>query len=612
MRHFFTSASPINDVKERLDLIEVISDYIQVQQAGQNYRAVCPFHHEKTPSFMASADKQIWHCFGCGEGGDVFGFVMRMEGMEFGETLRMLAKRAGVELQPQTSKQITEGQRKERLSALLSDASRYYVQTLRSENGKTARDYLKNRHLDDRTVDDFRIGYAPDEFQALGPYLAKQGYSEQEMLQSGMVAKSKTGRMYDRFRHRVMFPIHDHLGTMVGFTGRTLDSDNKEIAKYMNTPESAIYHKGKLLYALDAAKKTIRRLGSAIIVEGQMDVITSHQNGIRNTVASSGTALTPEQLTLLKRYTSNIFFAFDADAAGQKATKKGIRVAMEQGFNIKIITPPGGKDPDECINENLDTWFAAIRDAQFVMDFYIDTLLAQTDLNHPVQRKQMVAETLEMIKHIPERIEQINYTKKVSERIGVPIQSLLEILDKHIAQSKQEKKQTNSTESTPKKAKKGNAREEIEEDIIVLMLKYPDEYKLVKRMIQGDEWKTPVGQKMYSLFRNRTNNQEGTILPMPEILIRENLSDEERHKLKVAQMRYETTGEHTMDDDKKNLHDLIKRMRTFSIRQKLKQEELRLRQAETKQNPQELNEIITNVQAITKQLSELIGTNHNS
>jgi len=333
--------SPAEEVKSRLDIIDVVSEYFPLKPAGANWRARCPFHEERTPSFMVSKSKQIWHCFGCGEGGDIFSFVMKQEGLEFPDALRLLADKAGVRLKAEDP---TIRSERQRLMALLEAAVVFWSEVLwREVSAKSAMSYLvEERKLKPETIRAWRLGYASDSWEALINHLVKLGYKEEEMIKSGVAIRKMETRgrgAYDRFRNRIIFPIANTSGQIIGISGRTLSSSETE-AKYVNTPETLLYYKGQVLYGLDKAKTSVKQQNLAIIVEGNMDAIASHETGVANVVASSGTALTQDQVRLLKRFTDNLAFAFDADAAGESATLRGLVMALSDGCQVSLIRLP--------------------------------------------------------------------------------------------------------------------------------------------------------------------------------------------------------------------------------------------------------------------------------
>ncbi|MFA6551593.1 MAG: DNA primase, partial [Patescibacteria group bacterium] len=319
-----------DEIKSRLDLVEVIREYVQLKAVGVNFQARCPFHREKTPSFVVSPERQIWKCFGCGKGGDVFSFIMEMEGLSFIEALRELAPKAGIELKRHNPQEISK---RNRLLDIMELAVKYYHKLLiEAPSAKPALAYLKNRGLSDDMIEKWQIGYSPESWDSILNFLKAGGYSEQEIFLSGLtVKKENANSYYDRFRGRIMFPINDYNGSPVAFSARV--SPEREAAekmgKYINSPQTPIYDKSRILFGLDKAKQFIRENEAAIIVEGQMDAISSHQAGVKNVVASSGTAFSAEQIKLIKRYTDNILFSFDSDAAGELATNRGEEAARD-------------------------------------------------------------------------------------------------------------------------------------------------------------------------------------------------------------------------------------------------------------------------------------------
>lgn len=417
-----------DEIKSKIDLVDLISEYIQLKPAGANFKAVCPFHHEKTPSFMVSRPKQIWHCFGCNQGGDLFGFIMKMEGLEFPEALRLLAEKAGVKL-PAYSSELSSSVRNRLLDVVKLAAKFYHKILLDSPKAQTARDYLVKRGVAPEMIEEFQIGFIPDEWDLLTKFLLKKGFGINDLLAAGLTIKKEGGGNYDRFRGRIMFPLSDVHGNIVGFTGRLLDESKPEAGgKYVNTPQTPIYDKSKIIFALDKAKQEIKRQDKVIVVEGQMDVIACHQAGQTNTVASSGTALTIEQAKLLKRFTNNLYIAFDADSAGQMAAERGLGVALEEGMQVKIIRLPAeaGKDPDECLKKNPELWFKAVEQAESIMDYFFQKTLANKDLKKPADRSEVAKILLTQIVKIPDVIEQDFWLKKLADILNIEVSLLRE------------------------------------------------------------------------------------------------------------------------------------------------------------------------------------------
>lgn len=407
-------------IKDRLDIVQVIGEYISLKKAGINWKANCPFHNEKSPSFMVQPEKQFWHCFGCGKGGDIFSFIQEMEGIDFAEALKILADRAGVKLDTFVN-EVNKSQ-KNRILEINNKAAYFFHHFLLEIPASTpAQEYLVRRGLTAETIDQWQVGFVSDQWDLLVKYLLKKGNSIDDLLLSGLVIKKDGGGFYDRFRGRIMFPIWDAHGNIVGFTGRILVETEKSGGKYVNTPQTLVFDKSRILYGLNKAKTEIKSKDMAVLVEGQMDVIACHQAGMKNVVASSGTALTLEQIKLLKRYSNNIAIAFDADAAGQNAAKRGIDIALEQGMSIKIIQIPAGagKDADECLKKDKAVWFKAVEDAKEVMDWYFTTAFSGVDRTDPKQKQKVAITLLPEIIRLPFAVERDHWLNKLAEELGV-------------------------------------------------------------------------------------------------------------------------------------------------------------------------------------------------
>ncbi len=420
----------IEEIKSKIDVVDLVQEYIQIKPAGtNNFKANCPFHHEKTPSFMVSRDKQIWHCFGCGEGGDIFSFVMKMEGLEFPEALRVLAKKAGVQLQyrdPALNNQKTK------LQDICRYAAEFYHKILLDHpKAQSVRDYLKKRQVKDETVETWMLGFAPDAWETLSDFLIKKGFGAEDIFLAGLTVKKERGSgFYDRFRNRLMFPVRDPHGTIVGFGGRWLGPEKAEAAKYVNSPQTLIYDKSHILYGFDLAKQAIKQEKLAVVVEGYMDCIASHQAGVENVVASSGTALTLEQVKLIKRMTTNVAFAFDQDIAGDTASRRGIEVAWQEEMNTKVIRIVGAKDPDELVKMGAELWRRAIAGAQSVMDYYFASVLGKINLSKVDDKKVAAKTLLGVIAKLADKIEQTHYLQKLSSALNVPEDVLRDTLVK--------------------------------------------------------------------------------------------------------------------------------------------------------------------------------------
>lgn len=417
------------EVKSHLDIVDIAGEYLQLKPAGSgSFKTCCPFHQEKTPSFFVNRQRQSWHCFGCDKGGDIISFVMDMEGMDFRDALELLAQKAGVQLPAFDNQKAGERKRMHEVNDL---AARFFrAQLLQASIAEHARKYAEKRNIDDLTGDLFKIGYAPNSWDALTNALKSKDVTEDELLKAGLVGKSQRGSgVYDRFRDRLMFTIQDVHGNVVGFTGRLLTPDAKE-AKYVNTPETLVYKKSAILYALDKAKGDVKSKDLCVIVEGNMDALSSHRAGTANVVASSGTALTGEQLKLIQRFTKNLTIAFDADAAGLNATLRGLDLARAQDFNIKIITLPEGaeKDPDDVISKDPKIWEKAILDAKEIMEWIFQSAFKDRNLADPQDKREIAKKVLPEIKRTADPIVRDHWIKKLAEGLETSEQALRDAL----------------------------------------------------------------------------------------------------------------------------------------------------------------------------------------
>jgi DNA primase len=384
----------VTEVKARLEITEVIGSYVPLKQAGRNLKAPCPFHEEKSASFMVSPEKGIYKCFGCGEGGDIFNFVMKMEGLDFRSSLEMLARKAGVELTARKGENQEVKQLRDRLIEEHELATRYFQLALKQYS--PALEYVfKQRHLTKQTLLDFRIGYAPKGWNGLTDSLRGRGFSQRELLQGGL-AGQREGRstIYDMFRDRIMFPIADRSGQTIGFTGRVLDDG---MPKYLNTPQTPLYDKSQAIFGFHLAKEAVRSKGEVVFVEGNMDVVASHQAGIKQVVAASGTALTLQQLKQFKGLAKRVILAFDSDKAGIAATQRAVPLAQQLGLELHALELKGAKDADELIQKDPALWEEAIKQAQEIRDYWIDKGLQQYDLNSAFGKRQFIERMLQIV-----------------------------------------------------------------------------------------------------------------------------------------------------------------------------------------------------------------------
>lgn len=464
----------IEQIKSKTDIVEFINQYVPLKRAGRNFKALCPFHQEKTPSFVISPERQIWHCFGgCGEGGDIFTFLMKWENIEFYEALKILAKRAGVKLKP--GKWLTgHAKEKERVYEVNHLASEFYHFLLTSHRvGKKAFDYLSSRGIKKESIKLFSLGYAPAAWRTLFPFFRKKGFAEEELERAGLIIRQQA-RFYDRFRGRVVFTLKDHRGNVVGFSGRVLDPKVKE-AKYINTPETLVYHKSDLLYGLDLTKKAVRESDEVIVTEGELDVISSYQAGVQNIVAIKGSALTESQVRLLKRFTENVTLALDSDLAGDQATRRGIETADRGGLFVKVIELKGGNDPDELIKKDPNLWKQAIEKRIPVYDFFLRSALVRLGGDKPEEKKRIAQELLPIWAKITDPIVQAHYVRKLARKLKISEESII------VALSKLEQKTESKKEAILPPAREKSREEILEEYFLALLLKLGQ----IKEFLEG-------------------------------------------------------------------------------------------------------------------------------
>ena len=434
--------SVIDEIKGRLDIVDIVSDYATLQKSGRNFKAICPFHTEKTPSFFVFPERGTWHCFGsCGTGGDIFSFIMKQESIDFGAALRILAERAGVTLVSKQEEKFVDKET-ERLYLINAAAAQYFHHLLlNAKAAETARRHLSERGISKEIIDIFELGFSPNSWDALCQHLKSRGYESDTMVSAGLSIAKEGGGFRDLFRNRLMIPIRNEDGKVVGFGARTLDNTNP---KYLNSPQTAIFDKSSLLYGIDRAKGAIREQGLAIIVEGYMDVLTAHQHSMANVVAPMGTSLTHKQLEIIKRLTRNLALALDADAAGEQATLRGLEVARQvfservdrrekrwlEGDSkmegkVKVIFMPQGKDPDEVIRESTEEWQRMVSEASTVMDYFFNAVTSKLDMSSASGKLEAKNQLLLFILETADEAEKDIYLKRLSELTGIDEKTLV-------------------------------------------------------------------------------------------------------------------------------------------------------------------------------------------
>lgn len=483
----------VTQIREHVDIVSFISEYIPLRKMGRNFKANCPFHNEKTPSFVVSPERQIWHCFGCQKGGDVFSFLMEYEHMEFSEALRVLAKRAGIELEGRGFNSAVSSQ-KEKLYKLNHLAAEFYHYILTKHNaGKQTLAYLtQTRGINPRIIETFMLGFAPRVGNVLSNYLlTKKKYPKDDVLLSGL-SIYKGQRVVDFFSGRLMFPLYDHRGNIVGFSGRVLD-EKQAGPKYINTRDTVIYHKGSTLYGLHITKDDIKKKEKAIVVEGEFDVMSCFQYGIANVVAVKGTALTENQVGLLSRFTKKIALCFDEDSAGQDAIKRSLPIIEEKGITTTVIITPDGKDPDESLKKNEGSFKNAVGNDVNIYDFLLLRTLSKYNKKSAEGKQYITEELLPYFLHIENEIVKEHYLRKLSGEIDTSYESILRQTEKL------QRKEKEITRPLAQKQKKKERRELLEEYIIALVVQHENiltAITKVKDVLKDFTFSIPAYQKI--------------------------------------------------------------------------------------------------------------------
>jgi len=500
----------LDEIKSKIDIVQLISEYLPLKKAGRNYKVLCPFHSEKTPSFIVSPERQIFKCFGCGVGGDVFKFLMLYEKMTFPEAVRTLAKRAGVKLKGFRWEGKTWKEKEKIFKVNYLALEFFHWLLLNSKIGKKALDYALGRGIKRKSIELFKLGYAPSSWDALQKFFQKRNYSLEDLHKAGLVVKSEEGRFYDRFRGRLMFPLFDHRGNVRGFAGRLLDPEAKE-AKYINTPETLVYKKGDLLYGLNLTKDEIRKKNLAVVVEGEIDLISSWQAGVANVVAIKGTALTESQVRLLKRFTERIALALDADIAGDAAVRRGIEIADRGGLSIKVVQLPEGKDPDECAQKNPLGWQKAVQKAVPIFDFLIDSALSRFDKNTAEGKKKICQEVLPVFSKIADEVVKAHYLQTLGKKIGVE-EEVLWLEMRKLTRGREEK----VSEDFEEREKRGG-REGLERYLLSLILQGLNLTEKLPKIKESD-FLTPSLQEIFKRLKDFLEKEKFSIGPFVKTL----------------------------------------------------------------------------------------------
>ncbi len=492
----------VSQIREKLDLVSFILEYLPLKKMGRNFTVLCPFHSEKTPSFVVSPERQIWHCFSCSKGGDAYTFLMEYESIEFGEALRILAKKTGIELK-QSEFRKGQSSLKEKLFEINKLSLKFYKYILLEHNaGKSARDYLlEKRKLNKGIIDTFDLGFSPNTQSSLSDYLVKKkGYKAQDLIDAG-ISIQRNGKLMDFFRNRIIFPLFDHRGNVSGFSGRSLNE--ADMPKYINTKETPVYHKGSLFFGLNLAKEEIKQKADVIIVEGEFDTISLFMEGIKNTVAIKGTALTEEQVNLISRFSPKVTLCLDQDEAGFEATKRSLLNLEKKGLTTNTIVLKDAKDPDEAIKKDPVSFKKALKEAVNIYDFLISYYLSQNPKDTIEGKKKITQNLLPLFSQISNEIIKEHYIKKLSTNLDTSIESINKEIEKI--------QKTTEEEIIPKSLDKRPRREILEEYLLSLIIQSPKQKETLeenKKILKDYKFEVPAFSKILeSLVEYFTKNQ---------------------------------------------------------------------------------------------------------
>lgn len=547
----------LEKLKEQNDIVDVISESVRLKRSGRNFSGLCPFHNEKSPSFSVSQDKQIYKCFGCGESGNVITFVMKNKNMPFVEAVKYLADRVNITIESDKGRISPTAKKRELLYKVNVEAARFFYSNLRLT--KEAKEYFLNRGIKEETIKRFGLGFAKDSWNNLLFHLRKLGFKDDLLLEAGLVSTSeRTGNKYDRFRNRVIFPVFDYRGKVIGFGGRVLD-DSKP--KYLNSPETLVFQKGTNLYGLNFAIKSKMQERYFIIVEGYMDLITLHQYGITNVVASLGTALTTNQARLLRRYADKVIISYDADIAGQAATMRGLDILKDAGFDVRVLSIPQGKDPDEYVRSNgKDAFIKLINGAESLIDYRLKKAeegINLKDSNDLVRYGKRVTEILASVNSIEKDV----YIKKISENTGIREQTLYDLLSKEMTKNIKENDFMNNKEENGTKLYLEPAFIKAERSLMKLCLN-EEYFDYISQLINQDELILPEHKEIFSIIKEAKKGNINNIITFLESKCTNVKTIEEIVKIKEHHV---LIGK----DNKKLIQDFIKQLDNYKLNQKL-------------------------------------------
>ncbi|MEG6616379.1 DNA primase [Peptococcaceae bacterium 1198_IL3148] len=587
----------IEEILHKTDIVQIISEYVLLKKRGKNYFGICPFHQEDTPSFSVTPDKQIFYCFGCNAGGNVLKFLMLKEGISYPEAIRMAGVKVGVHVPDHYNTNNTrESQERQRSYKIIATASKFFQQHLLYHKDTEARNYLQSRNISSDMIETFQIGYAPSGWNNLLNFLAAKGAKVDELFKLGLIVKSQQGtNYYDRFRNRVMLPIHDAAGRIVGFGGRTIDGGNP---KYLNSPETPYFNKRHLLYGLHLARSAIRDCGYAVVMEGYLDVVAAHQYGIKNTVATLGTALTRDQVKLLMRYTDEIVISYDADAAGVQAAIRGLDIIQQLGCRVKVLHIPEGKDPDDFIRAHgVDGWHKLIKSAYNLIDFKLHIAFRKGIPTSVPEKISVLQEIVPNLSNIKNSVEQEESIKKVASALSLSWESVISELKRY--QTDLGKKSPNGdkfvikTDNNIKRKSKLTAREQAEFLLLGIILTDFELFSIVKQEIKLEHFGSGENQKIYSLLLKSTDEQRRE----PAMLM-QHLNEKEQNTLSRL-LSQQIPGENPVDI----LNDCIKIIKEQAGKKHQQQLLMRLKEAERAGDMQQVAELLQQLQQLSNTMN---------
>ena len=597
-----TSSGVAAEIKSKLSVLEVVGETVQLKRAGSAYKGLCPFHAEKTPSFVVTPDRETWRCFGCGEGGDIFTFLMRRDGLDFREALERLAEKAGVELSERTARE--DRQRKRLRDALESAIAWYREVLLQAAQAQKARDYLAERGLADETLERFTIGYAPNTWDALTKRLIAKGFNNAEMIGAGLASPSNRGGVIDKFRGRIIIPIRDASARAAGLGGRVMPDG--EGPKYLNSPATMLFDKSRTLYGIDLARAAIRREKLAVIVEGYTDVMAAHQAGFTNVVASLGTALTRGQVELATRYADAVALAYDVDLAGEAATQRGLleELGPDQAVSkVRVVRIPAGKDPDELIRTDPDAWRAAVADAPAVLDYFMDRAVAAVDVSSVAGRREVTRRVLGVLRRVADPLERTLYLQRLSRVVDVDEKVLADALASTPAPAP---RRAPATDGAAPGERVSASLPPLEAETLRLLLRHPE--------IAGElgdaklPFRDAAGAALAAAWRDRTD-QASTGEALEAFVATLDAATAELARDLLAEIRADPGPRLEPDAARDALHGCLRRLRVQRIEETIRDGRLLIDEADRDGDADRVRELERQMTILGREKAELTNVN---